>query len=64
MNQQTSETWQHSPSTIQVQSNPVKEVKKTTHFDGPTVSWEDLRGLSWAFTKESDYSDFKMEVYR
>ncbi len=69
MNQITSEIWEHSPSEIQVKVNPVKAVKKSNlssvslQTSLPTVSWEDLRGLSWTFANGGydDYYDYEEE---
>ena len=45
--------WQHSPSEIQVASNPVKAVSKSLHDTKPSVfSVEDLMGLSWVLFEE------------
>lgn len=65
MKQITSEIWEHSPSEIQVKVNPVKAVKKTNSLLSsqtslPTVSWEDLRGLSWTFSN-GGYGNYDYE---
>ena len=64
MKQIIASIWQHSPSTIQVQSNPVKEVEKTMSKLTPTTtSWEDLRGLSWVFSESDDILDYEEEMF-
>ena len=42
---------QHSLSTIQVQKEPVKEVSNLLP-NSTSISWNDLRGLSWALIEE------------
>jgi hypothetical protein len=42
---------QHSLSTIQVKKEPVKEVSKPLH-NSSSISWNDLRGLSWTLFEE------------
>ncbi|MCV0431127.1 hypothetical protein [Nitrosopumilus sp.] len=45
--------WQHSPSEIQVASNPVKAVQKhLQQTKQVTFSVEDLMGLSWVLFEE------------
>lgn len=41
---------QHSLSTIQVTKEPVKEVSNL--LTDSSVSWDDLRGLSWTLFEE------------
>jgi len=53
MKQQIIHNWQHSPSEIQVASNPVKAVSKPLQQTKPsTFSIEDLMGLSWILFEE------------
>ena len=52
MNQRCIKIGQHSPSKIQVVSNPVKEMSKFLQKNQYTVV--DLMGLSWAMFEE-DY---------
>jgi len=42
---------QHSLSTIQVKKEPVKEVSNLLP-NSSSISWNDLRGLSWALIEE------------
>jgi hypothetical protein len=42
---------QHSLSTIQVKKEPVKEVSNLLP-NSSSISWNDLRGLSWTLFEE------------
>ena len=42
---------QHSLLTNQVKKEPVKEVSNLLS-DSPSISWDDLRGLSWILFEE------------
>jgi hypothetical protein len=58
MKQQMSEIVQHSPTKIQVENKPVKEVPKFSQQQTPVptrVTAEDLMGLSWTLFKDEDY---------
>jgi hypothetical protein len=55
MKPQIMHNWQHSPSKIQVASNPVKAVSKPLQQTKQDVfSIEDLMGLSWILFEEGD----------
>ena len=45
------QTQEHSLSTNQVKKEPVKEVSNLLP-KSPSVSWNDLRGLTWTLQEE------------
>ena len=58
MKQQMSEIVQHSPTKIQVENKPVKEVSKFSQqqLSAPTrVTAEDIMGLSWTLFEDEEY---------
>jgi hypothetical protein len=58
MKQQMSEIVQHSPTKIQVENKPVKEVLKFSQQQTPVptrVTAEDLMGLSWTLFEDEEY---------